>query len=67
MRRPSLIALAAAGIIGSSFIAPSVSSGQRIPPSGYQRPAPSRWRSNKRSPADRLLQAAQERRKEGAK
>lgn len=66
MKRPSLIALAAAGIIGSSV--PSVvSGGQRMPPGGYQRPAPSRWRSNKRSPAERLLQAAQERRKGGAK
>lgn len=63
----SLLALAAAGIICSTFIAPSGSGGQRMPSSGYQRPAPSRWRANKRSPAERLLKAAQERRKGGAK
>lgn len=58
--------LAVAGLCGSLASAFPVASGERIS-SGYRGPAPRRGRSGNMQPAKRMMQAAQLRRKEGAK
>lgn len=64
-RKTTSLALAAALAVGSLRVLPSCNPQSKGLASGYQKPEYPRSRPSKRSPADRVLLSAQERRKDG--